>query len=144
MKAKALLYWSCVSCPAEVGLSWSGLIFHDSFIFWVLLSKSLVRKKKKHYVSCLCLNYSYPLLKLPLPGTGPVEYSTPVKDYSPPSPDAGLQQGDLGERPDWVSPAQGVAECVRGGEMRWWNTPAGLHTLYCNQRRIFLVTCCFV
>ncbi|NXX23294.1 SCAP protein, partial [Podargus strigoides] len=43
----------------------------------------------------------YPLLKLPLPGTGPVEYSTPVKDYSPPSPDAGRQQGDLGERPDW-------------------------------------------
>uniref|UniRef100_A0A8V5FPG5 Sterol regulatory element-binding protein cleavage-activating protein n=1 Tax=Melopsittacus undulatus TaxID=13146 RepID=A0A8V5FPG5_MELUD len=43
----------------------------------------------------------YPLLKLPLPGTGPVEYSTPVKDYSAPSPDAGLQQGDLSERPDW-------------------------------------------
>uniref|UniRef100_A0A8C3PS70 Sterol regulatory element-binding protein cleavage-activating protein n=1 Tax=Calidris pygmaea TaxID=425635 RepID=A0A8C3PS70_9CHAR len=43
----------------------------------------------------------YPLLKLPLPGTGPVEYSTPVKDYSPPSPEAALQQGDLGERPDW-------------------------------------------
>ncbi|XP_030348674.1 sterol regulatory element-binding protein cleavage-activating protein [Strigops habroptila] len=43
----------------------------------------------------------YPLLKLPLPGTGPVEYSTPVKDYSAPSPNAGLQQGDLGERPDW-------------------------------------------
>ncbi|NXX77250.1 SCAP protein, partial [Urocolius indicus] len=43
----------------------------------------------------------YPLLKLPLPGTGPVEYSTPVKDYSPPSPDTGLQQGDLSERPDW-------------------------------------------
>ncbi|XP_009282717.1 PREDICTED: sterol regulatory element-binding protein cleavage-activating protein isoform X2 [Aptenodytes forsteri] len=43
----------------------------------------------------------YPLLKLPLPGTGPVEYSTPVKNYSPPSPDAGLQQGDLSERPDW-------------------------------------------
>uniref|UniRef100_A0A8C0FTR8 Sterol regulatory element-binding protein cleavage-activating protein n=1 Tax=Bubo bubo TaxID=30461 RepID=A0A8C0FTR8_BUBBB len=43
----------------------------------------------------------YPLLKLPLPGTGPVEYSTPVKDYSPPSPDVGLQQGDLSERPDW-------------------------------------------
>ncbi|XP_075560685.1 sterol regulatory element-binding protein cleavage-activating protein [Pelecanus crispus] len=43
----------------------------------------------------------YPLLKLPLPGTGPVEYSTPVKDYSPPAPDAGLQQGDLSERPDW-------------------------------------------
>ncbi|OPJ68020.1 sterol regulatory element-binding protein cleavage-activating protein [Patagioenas fasciata monilis] len=43
----------------------------------------------------------YPLLKLPLPGTGPVEYSTPVKDYSPPSPAAGLHQGDPGERPDW-------------------------------------------
>ncbi|NWW87622.1 SCAP protein, partial [Rhynochetos jubatus] len=43
----------------------------------------------------------YPLLKLPLPGTGPVEYSTPVKDYSPPSPGAGLQKGDLGECPDW-------------------------------------------
>ncbi|XP_053913204.1 sterol regulatory element-binding protein cleavage-activating protein [Cuculus canorus] len=43
----------------------------------------------------------YPLLKLPLPGTGPVEYSTSVKDYSPPSPDGGLQHGDLSERPDW-------------------------------------------
>ncbi|XP_071590607.1 sterol regulatory element-binding protein cleavage-activating protein isoform X2 [Heliangelus exortis] len=43
----------------------------------------------------------YPLLKLPLPGTGPVEYSTPVKDYSPPSADVGLQQGDPSERPDW-------------------------------------------
>uniref|UniRef100_A0A8B9VPR9 SSD domain-containing protein n=1 Tax=Anas zonorhyncha TaxID=75864 RepID=A0A8B9VPR9_9AVES len=43
----------------------------------------------------------YPLLKLPLPGTGPVEYSTPVKDYFPPSPDPVSQQGDLGERPDW-------------------------------------------
>ncbi|XP_068790087.1 sterol regulatory element-binding protein cleavage-activating protein isoform X1 [Struthio camelus] len=43
----------------------------------------------------------YPLLKLPLPGTGPVEYSTPVKDYFPPSPDPSIQQGDLSERPDW-------------------------------------------
>lgn len=43
----------------------------------------------------------YPLLKLPLPGTGPVEFSTPVKDYFPPSPDPVSQQGDLGERPDW-------------------------------------------
>lgn len=53
------------------------------------------------------LNHSYPLLKLPLPGTGPVEYSTPVKDYSPPAPDTGLQQGDPGERPDWVSAVLG-------------------------------------
>ncbi|XP_054246249.1 sterol regulatory element-binding protein cleavage-activating protein [Indicator indicator] len=52
--------------------------------------------------TALCiLACCYPLLKLPLPGTGPVEYSTPVKDYTPPSPDTGLQQGDLGERPDW-------------------------------------------
>ncbi|XP_048807864.1 sterol regulatory element-binding protein cleavage-activating protein [Lagopus muta] len=43
----------------------------------------------------------YPLLKLPLPGTGPVEFSTPVKDYFPPSPDVGSQQGDPSERPDW-------------------------------------------
>ncbi|XP_037747251.1 sterol regulatory element-binding protein cleavage-activating protein isoform X1 [Chelonia mydas] len=43
----------------------------------------------------------YPLLKLPLPGTGPVEYSTPVKDYSSPSSEPGHQQGDPSERPDW-------------------------------------------
>uniref|UniRef100_A0A8C9FA11 Sterol regulatory element-binding protein cleavage-activating protein n=1 Tax=Pavo cristatus TaxID=9049 RepID=A0A8C9FA11_PAVCR len=43
----------------------------------------------------------YPLLKLPLPGTGPVEFSTPVKDYFPPSPDVVSQQGDPSERPDW-------------------------------------------
>ncbi|NXB06031.1 SCAP protein, partial [Cnemophilus loriae] len=43
----------------------------------------------------------YPLLKLPLPGTGPVEFSTPVKDYAPPGPDAGPQHGEPGERPDW-------------------------------------------
>ncbi|NXD14407.1 SCAP protein, partial [Nothocercus nigrocapillus] len=52
--------------------------------------------------TALCiLACCYPLLKLPLPGTGPVEYSTPVKDYSPPSAEPGLQQGDLSERPDW-------------------------------------------
>uniref|UniRef100_A0A8C6ZXI6 SREBF chaperone n=2 Tax=Nothoprocta perdicaria TaxID=30464 RepID=A0A8C6ZXI6_NOTPE len=52
--------------------------------------------------TALCiLACCYPLLKLPLPGTGPVEFSTPVKDYSPPSADPNLQQGDLSERPDW-------------------------------------------
>nr|XP_009937862.1 PREDICTED: sterol regulatory element-binding protein cleavage-activating protein [Opisthocomus hoazin] len=52
--------------------------------------------------TALCiLACCYPLLKLPPPGTGPVEFRTPVKDYSPPSPDAGRQQGDPGERPDW-------------------------------------------
>nr|XP_031360006.1 sterol regulatory element-binding protein cleavage-activating protein [Lonchura striata domestica] len=38
-----------------------------------------------------------PLLKLPLPGTGPVEFSTPLKDYAPPGP----RRGEPGERPDW-------------------------------------------
>ncbi|NWV32923.1 SCAP protein, partial [Grantiella picta] len=52
--------------------------------------------------TALCiLACCYPLLKLPLPGTGPVEFSTPVKDYSPPSPDVGQQHGDPSERPDW-------------------------------------------
>ncbi|NXA74864.1 SCAP protein, partial [Thryothorus ludovicianus] len=50
--------------------------------------------------TALCiLACCYPLLKLPLPGTGPVEFSTPVKDYAPPGP--GPQHGDPGERPDW-------------------------------------------
>ncbi|XP_017692314.1 PREDICTED: sterol regulatory element-binding protein cleavage-activating protein [Lepidothrix coronata] len=42
----------------------------------------------------------YPLLKLPLPGTGPVEFSTPVKDYAPPAPGP-APHGDQAERPDW-------------------------------------------
>ncbi|XP_051662061.1 sterol regulatory element-binding protein cleavage-activating protein isoform X46 [Manacus candei] len=42
----------------------------------------------------------YPLLKLPLPGTGPVEFSTPVKDYAPPAPGP-APHGDPAERPDW-------------------------------------------
>ncbi|XP_063308931.1 sterol regulatory element-binding protein cleavage-activating protein [Pelobates fuscus] len=41
----------------------------------------------------------YPLLKLPLPGTGPVEYVTPVKYYTPPPQEA--VPGDQSERPDW-------------------------------------------
>ncbi|NXH53415.1 SCAP protein, partial [Rhabdornis inornatus] len=50
--------------------------------------------------TALCiLACCYPLLKLPLPGTGPVEFSTPVKDYAPPG--AGPQHGDPAERPDW-------------------------------------------
>ncbi|NXI83409.1 SCAP protein, partial [Rhipidura dahli] len=52
--------------------------------------------------TALCiLACCYPLLKLPLPGTGPVEFSTPVKDYAPPGPDTGSQHRDPGERPDW-------------------------------------------
>ncbi len=47
----------------------------------------------------LSLSPSYPLLRLPLPGTGPVEFTTGVRDYSVPSHEP---QGDLGERPDWV------------------------------------------
>ncbi|NXC08629.1 SCAP protein, partial [Orthonyx spaldingii] len=52
--------------------------------------------------TALCiLACCYPLLKLPLPGTGPVEFSTPVKDYAPPGPAAGPPLGEPGERPDW-------------------------------------------
>ncbi|CAI9532812.1 unnamed protein product [Staurois parvus] len=50
--------------------------------------------------TALCiLACCYPLLKLPLPGTGPVEYITPVKDYSPPP--AEVNPNDRSERPDW-------------------------------------------
>nr|XP_020018973.1 sterol regulatory element-binding protein cleavage-activating protein-like [Castor canadensis] len=55
----------------------------------------------------------YPLLKLPLPGTGPVEFSTPVKDYSPPPADSDRKQGEPSEQPEWVG-AQHAAE-----EPRW-------------------------
>uniref|UniRef100_A0A8D3CHY0 Sterol regulatory element-binding protein cleavage-activating protein n=1 Tax=Scophthalmus maximus TaxID=52904 RepID=A0A8D3CHY0_SCOMX len=48
-------------------------------------------------VSCLGVRV-YPLLRLPLPGTGPVEFTTGVRDYSVPSHEP---LGDLGERPDW-------------------------------------------
>uniref|UniRef100_A0A3Q2ZDL0 Sterol regulatory element-binding protein cleavage-activating protein n=1 Tax=Kryptolebias marmoratus TaxID=37003 RepID=A0A3Q2ZDL0_KRYMA len=50
------------------------------------------------FTSASILTCCYPLLRLPLPGTGPVEFTTGVRDYSVPSQEA---QGDLGERPDW-------------------------------------------
>uniref|UniRef100_A0AAQ4Q1K4 Sterol regulatory element-binding protein cleavage-activating protein n=1 Tax=Gasterosteus aculeatus aculeatus TaxID=481459 RepID=A0AAQ4Q1K4_GASAC len=50
------------------------------------------------FTSASILTCCYPLLRLPLPGTGPVEYTTGVRDYSVPSHEP---QGDLGERPDW-------------------------------------------
>ncbi|KAM4821418.1 sterol regulatory element-binding protein cleavage-activating protein [Thomomys bottae] len=43
----------------------------------------------------------YPLLKLPLPGTGPVEFSTPVKDYAPPPSDSDRKHGKPSEQPEW-------------------------------------------
>ncbi|XP_019719304.1 sterol regulatory element-binding protein cleavage-activating protein isoform X3 [Hippocampus comes] len=50
------------------------------------------------FTSVSILTCCYPLLRLPLPGTGPVEFTTSVRDYSVPSREP---QGDLGERPDW-------------------------------------------
>ncbi|XP_067326527.1 sterol regulatory element-binding protein cleavage-activating protein [Anolis sagrei] len=47
----------------------------------------------------------YPLLKLPLPGTGPVEYTTLAKDYAPPPAFPAHQQGEPSERPDWYTGA---------------------------------------
>uniref|UniRef100_A0A8C3XB67 Sterol regulatory element-binding protein cleavage-activating protein n=1 Tax=Catagonus wagneri TaxID=51154 RepID=A0A8C3XB67_9CETA len=43
----------------------------------------------------------YPLLKLPLPGTGPVEFTTPVKDYSPPPSTSDRKPGEPSEQPEW-------------------------------------------
>ncbi|XP_059520907.1 sterol regulatory element-binding protein cleavage-activating protein [Myotis daubentonii] len=43
----------------------------------------------------------YPLLKLPLPGTGPVEFTTPVKDYALPPVAPGPTPGEPSERPEW-------------------------------------------
>ncbi|KAE8595342.1 hypothetical protein XENTR_v10015701 [Xenopus tropicalis] len=51
-------------------------------------------------LTALCILAScYPLLKLPLPGTGPVEYVTPVRDYSPPPLEPSPE--DHSDRPDW-------------------------------------------
>lgn len=50
------------------------------------------------FTSASILTCCYPLLRLPLPGTGPVEFTTGVRDYSVPSAEP---HGDLGERPDW-------------------------------------------
>ncbi|KAK5921702.1 hypothetical protein CgunFtcFv8_019045 [Champsocephalus gunnari] len=50
------------------------------------------------FTSASILTCCYPLLRLPLPGTGPVEFTTGGRDYSVPSHEP---QGDLGERPDW-------------------------------------------
>lgn len=50
------------------------------------------------FTSASILTCCYPLLRLPLPGTGPVEFTSGVRDYSVPSPES---HGDLGERPDW-------------------------------------------
>uniref|UniRef100_A0A671ERI7 Sterol regulatory element-binding protein cleavage-activating protein n=1 Tax=Rhinolophus ferrumequinum TaxID=59479 RepID=A0A671ERI7_RHIFE len=43
----------------------------------------------------------YPLLKLPLPGTGPVEFTTPVKDYAPPRVTSDHKPGEPSEQPEW-------------------------------------------
>ncbi|KAG5856820.1 hypothetical protein ANANG_G00011950 [Anguilla anguilla] len=50
------------------------------------------------FTAVCILTCCYPLLKLPLPGTGPVEFTTGVRDYAVPSHES---QGDLGERPEW-------------------------------------------
>ena len=52
--------------------------------------------------SFLLVRPSCPLLKLPLPGTGPVEFTTPVKDYSPPPVAPDHKPGEPSERPEWV------------------------------------------
>uniref|UniRef100_A0A3P9L050 Sterol regulatory element-binding protein cleavage-activating protein n=1 Tax=Oryzias latipes TaxID=8090 RepID=A0A3P9L050_ORYLA len=60
------------------------------------------------FTSASILTCCYPLLKLPLPGTGPVEFTTGVRDYSVPSHEP---HGDQGERPDWVGQQTRVLLC---------------------------------
>ncbi|XP_008322393.1 sterol regulatory element-binding protein cleavage-activating protein isoform X2 [Cynoglossus semilaevis] len=50
------------------------------------------------FTSVSILTCCYPLLRLPLPGTGPVEFTTGVRDYNVPHHEP---QGDRGEQPDW-------------------------------------------
>ncbi|XP_032876249.1 sterol regulatory element-binding protein cleavage-activating protein [Amblyraja radiata] len=47
------------------------------------------------------LTCCYPLLKLPLPGTGPVEFTTPIKDYTAPPIKANRGPSEQSDRPDW-------------------------------------------
>uniref|UniRef100_A0A9L0SNM8 Sterol regulatory element-binding protein cleavage-activating protein n=1 Tax=Equus caballus TaxID=9796 RepID=A0A9L0SNM8_HORSE len=50
----------------------------------------------------LCiLGCCYPLLKLPLPGTGPVEFTTPMKDYAPPPVSSDHKPREPNEQPEW-------------------------------------------
>ncbi|XP_059830317.1 sterol regulatory element-binding protein cleavage-activating protein [Hypanus sabinus] len=54
------------------------------------------------FFTAVCiLTCCYPLLKLPLPGTGPVEFTTPVKDYSVPPTEANPGSTEQTDRPDW-------------------------------------------
>uniref|UniRef100_A0A8D0HTA0 SREBF chaperone n=1 Tax=Sphenodon punctatus TaxID=8508 RepID=A0A8D0HTA0_SPHPU len=68
-------------------------------------------------LGCCC-----PLLKLPLPGTGPVEYATPVKDYAPPPPYPVHQQGDPSERPEWyfAAPVDYIQQIVVKATVSPW------------------------
>uniref|UniRef100_A0A8C4LJW7 SREBF chaperone n=1 Tax=Equus asinus asinus TaxID=83772 RepID=A0A8C4LJW7_EQUAS len=51
----------------------------------------------------LCiLGCCYTLLKLPLPGTGPVEFTTPMKDYAPPPVSSDHKPREPNEQPEWV------------------------------------------
>ncbi|KAM6967692.1 sterol regulatory element-binding protein cleavage-activating protein [Aplochiton taeniatus] len=50
------------------------------------------------FTSASILTCCYPLLKLPLPGTGPVEFTTGLRDFAVPSREP---QGEFGEQPDW-------------------------------------------
>nr|XP_014353135.1 PREDICTED: sterol regulatory element-binding protein cleavage-activating protein [Latimeria chalumnae] len=74
--------------------------------------------------TALCiLACCYPLLKLPLPGTGPVEYTTPVRDYSPPPSYLSHGQEDKTEGPDWYvgSPVAYVQQIFVKAIVAPWN-----------------------
>lgn len=83
-----------------------------------VISMSLLSQHGFYLPSCpdfslLFVHSSYPLLKLPLPGTGPVEFTTPVKDYSPPPLTSDHKPGEPNEQPEWVG-AQHVLRSALG------------------------------
>ncbi|KAM9307999.1 sterol regulatory element-binding protein cleavage-activating protein [Gastrophryne carolinensis] len=72
--------------------------------------------------TALCiLACCYPLLKLPLPGTGPVEYITPVKGFSPPSTEE--NPSDRSELPDWYlsQPVAYIQQVLVKGVVSPWD-----------------------
>lgn len=93
----ALTFELPATSPSNFGLNYNCFQIHVSWNYYTNYQTDLF------CMHLFFLSSSYPLLRLPLPGTGPVEFTTGIRDYSVPSGEA---QGDLGEQPDWVSPGE--------------------------------------
>ncbi|GCB62345.1 hypothetical protein scyTo_0007217 [Scyliorhinus torazame] len=75
------------------------------------------------FTAVCILTCCYPLLKLPLPGTGPVEFTTPVKDYSIPPLEPNPRHTDQSDRPDWYigSPVAYIQQIFVKAIVSPWN-----------------------